>query len=122
MSKVEMMCFAYHHMSWGPPDLQHLPTPMQTLCLGTIIAASLTHRKLLDVKHDTNLSSTIEDELLVKTEATAAVAIAAGVVMIPEGLVMTVIMIVLYLIGGNMKFSGILETLATILVRACTII
>ena len=114
-----MLCISSHVL--GPPDLQHLPTPMQTLCLGTIIAASLTHRKLLDIKHDTNLSSTIEDELLVKTEATAAVAIAAGVVMIPEGLVMTVIMIVLYLIG-NMKFSGILETLATILVRACTII
>ena len=109
-----------HTITLGP-DLQHLPTPMQTLCLGTIIAASLTHRKLLDIKHDTNLSSTIKDELLVKTEATAAVAISASVITITEGIAMTVITIVLYLVK-DMKFSGILESLATILVCACTII
>ena len=116
------MCFAYHHMSWGPLIFeQYLPTPMQTLCLGTIIAASFTRHKLLDIKHNTNLSSTIKDELLVKTEATAAVAISASVITIAEGIGMTVIMIVLYLIK-DMKFSGILESLATILVRTCTII
>jgi hypothetical protein len=63
----------------------------------------------------------IQDELLVKTKATAAVAITASVITITEGIFMIIVMIVLYFIR-NMNFSRVLDTLANILVRACTIV
>lgn len=91
---------------------------MQALCIGAVIAAIFTYQKELDItEHNTTLSSTINDELLLKTTATASVAITAGVVMISEGIGMTVVMILLYLIR-NRSIYGILDTLVTILVRA----
>ena len=91
---------------------------MQALCIGAVIAAIFTNQKELDIaEHNTTLSSTINDELLLKTTATASVAITAGVVMISEGIGMTVVMILLYLIR-NRSIYGILDTLVTILVRA----
>ena len=91
---------------------------MQILCIGTIIAATITYQKLMDIEHDANLTSMIDNELLLKTKATAAVAIAAGVIMIPEGIGMIVILTVLHLIQ-NMNVSGILDMLINTLVCVC---
>ena len=91
---------------------------MQILCIGTIIAATITYQKLMDIEHDANLTSMIDNELLLKTKATAAVAIAAGVIMIPEGIGMIIVLTVLHLIQ-NMNVSGILDMLASTLVCVC---
>ena len=91
---------------------------MQILCIGTIIAAAITYQKLMDIKHDANLTSTIDNELLLKTKATGAVAITAGVIMIPEGIGMIVVLIVLHLIR-NMNVSRILDMLVNTLVCVC---
>ena len=72
----------------------------------------------MDIKHDANLTSTIDNELLLKTKATAAVAITAGVIMIPEGIGMIVVLIVLHLIR-NMNVSRILDMLVNTLVCVC---
>ena len=91
---------------------------MQALCFGAIIAAVFTYQKELDITDlNTNLSSMINDDLLLKTKATASVAITAGVAMIAEGIAMTVAMILLYLIQERSVY-GILDTLVTILVCA----
>ena len=91
--------------------------PVQVLCVGTIIAASLTYHKLLDIKHNTGLYSTIDDVLLRETKATSAVALTSGVILVFEGIVMTVVVTLLCLIG-NTKVTGILGMLVNILVRA----
>ena len=101
-----------------PISIKHFfPMPVQVLCVGTIIAASLTYDKLLDIKHNTGLYSTIDDVLMRETKATSAVALTAGVIMVLEGIGMTVVMTLLYLIG-NTKVTGILDKLVNILVCA----
>ena len=84
---------------------------MQVLCAGAVIAAIFTYRKWLDIEDDDTLSLFIDDEILLKTRATAAVAVSTGVVMIPQGIVM----IVLLLFRSS---YGIFDIIITVLVRA----